>query len=180
MQKSLYWIKQKQMVEGGGGMFKHTGQEMVHKGWTWGVREQKYSLYYLISAFLQQAFHKLPVCLCNYRWREVRQFGLPNSAAQTPGFLDILLYQGRKLTNTDKSASETNFPREKDKLIFITHLWARRRKESDPLSEKAPFHIQHYIALTHLRYCFTGGQSTESQNHRIVRCLSSIRTHTAE
>lgn len=97
------------MAEEGG--FKHIGHEMVHKGWIQGAREQNYSLYYLISAFLQQAFYKLPVCLCNYRWREVRQFGLPNSAAQIPGFLYILLYWGRKLTNTDKSASETTLPR---------------------------------------------------------------------
>lgn len=103
--------RDKAETDGGRGGFKHIGHEMVHKGWMQGAREQNYSLYYLISAFLQQAFYKLPVCLCNYRWREVRQFGLPNSAAQIPGFLYILLYWGRKLTNTDKSASETTLPR---------------------------------------------------------------------
>lgn len=102
------------------------------------------SVHYLISAFLQQPFYKLPVCLCNNRRREVRQFGLSNSAAQIPGFLDILLYRNRKLANTDKRASETTLPREKDKLIFITHPCATRRKGSHPLSEKAPVHIQHW------------------------------------
>lgn len=88
--KNLYMDKAE--TDGERGEFQHIVQEMAHKGWLRGAREQKYSLYYLISAFLQQAFYKLPICLCNYRWREVRQLGLPNGAAQIPGFLDILLY----------------------------------------------------------------------------------------
>lgn len=122
------------------------------------------SLYYLISAFLQQAFYKLPVCLRNYRWREVRQFGLSNSAAQIPGFLDILLYWGRKLTNTDKSASETTLPREKGKLICRTHPCAMRRKGSHPLSAL-------YWALSVLVHC-------ELNPHSCY--LTSITTYIAE
>lgn len=131
---------------------------MVQKGWLWGGREQNYSLCYLISAFLQQALYKLPVCLCNYWRREVREFGLPNGAAQIPGFLDVLLDWGRKWTNTEKSASETPWPREKGKLMFITHTSGVRRKGSHPLSEKAPFYIQHYLGLRHLKYYFSRGQ----------------------
>lgn len=157
--KILIGIKQKQMAEKwGGGRFKHTGYKMVQKGWIWGAREQNYSLYYLISAFLQQAFYKLPVCLCNYWWREVREFGLPNGAAQIPGFLDVLLDWGRKRTNTDKSASETTWPREKGKLILITHTSGVRRKQSGPLFRKGPLYIQHYLGLRHLNCYFTRGQ----------------------
>lgn len=59
--------------------------------------------------------------------------------------------------DTERSASEATWLREKGKLIFITHTSGVRRKGS-PLSEKAPFYIKHYLGLRNLSCFFTRGQ----------------------
>lgn len=46
---------------------------------------------YLISAFLQQTLHKLPVGLSDDRRGQVGQFGLPDGGAQVTSLLDVLL-----------------------------------------------------------------------------------------
>lgn len=88
-----------------------------------------------------------------------------------PRFLASWMYFciGGENGQTHKAPSETAWPREKGKLIFITHTSGVRRK-----GQKTPFYIHHYLVLRHLSVLF------HQRSNPHLYHLHTIRTYVAE